>query len=65
MQRLEECITRQDLYNVYLIVCGDLNARKANVDDFVTIDQNIPELLEFTELLDGVIDIQRSSCCMY
>ena len=42
-------------------LCGDLNARTANVDDFVTIDHNIPELLEFTQLLDVGIDIQRSS----
>jgi len=61
MQRLEECLVTNNLTNKPVVICGDLNAPTASEDDFLVGDNNVPDMIEVSHVIDGDIGLQRVS----
>lgn len=58
VQMFENQLLEMDIENVHLVILGDLNARTAELSDFVEIENNVPELEEYDEILSNKVDIQ-------
>ena len=58
---LESCFAELSTLNVELILSGDLNARTANLNDYIVCKDDVKELQEIYELIDGDIGIERIS----
>jgi len=61
LECLENCFTTQDLQNCDIIIGGDLNARTGNLAEYTVSENTIPELEEYSDILDGDIGIPRKS----
>ncbi|WAR13893.1 hypothetical protein MAR_004025 [Mya arenaria] len=59
---LENLLINDNVIGLPLIVCGDLNSRTSDVADFVSHIDNVPELHDAAEILDGDTGIDRLSC---
>ncbi|WAR16569.1 hypothetical protein MAR_031163, partial [Mya arenaria] len=62
LQQLEYHIISNNLLDTALILCGDFNARTASLPDYTVCPDNIPELKEFSDIIDSDIGIERISC---
>ena len=56
------CYSNYDLSAYSFILSGDFNARTATLDDFLSFEENIPELQVFYDLFNNDICIKRNSC---
>lgn len=61
LQKLEECLSQQDLSSIDLMISGDFNARTASAIDYTDNNNDVPYLIEFSELFDGDLGISRTS----
>lgn len=61
LQRLEDILLNEHLLDMHLILNGDFNARTGHEPDFITYDDNIPEMHEYTDILDNPTMIPRTS----
>jgi len=58
---LESCIAELSTLNVEMIISGDLNAKTANLIYFIVCKDDVKDLQEIHELIDGDIGIERIS----
>ena len=61
VQRLEEFLVTNNLTDKPVVICGDLNARTASEDDFLVGDNNVPDMIEVSHVIEGDIGLQRVS----
>ena len=59
---LEDILVSNNLTQYYLIINGDLNARTGVNPDFVSYNENVPELREYADVFSNDIGIPRANC---